>query len=147
MFNAWYIRSHRGSVVGGRPQSQAILLQTGMFGVEKKSVKFNCTRLLSAPLFLEHLTCFYSYILFLFPIFLRTIFQFPKHNLLFSTVIKEVGLGVGPPKCWLLSQIGWSGRSGLVGFIYLFIALEVSIVPRRLPKFCGMGSLFQFTSS
>lgn len=39
------------------------------------------------------------------------------------------------------------GRSGLAAFIYLFIILEVSIVPRRLPELCGMASLFQFTSS
>lgn len=39
------------------------------------------------------------------------------------------------------------GRSGLAAFIYLFIILEVSVVPRRLPELCGMASLFQFTSS
>lgn len=46
-----------------------------------------------------------------------------------------------------LMSNGWRGRSGLAAFIYLFLALEVSTVPRRLPRPCGMGSLFQFTSS
>lgn len=65
----------------------------------------------------------------------------------------KAGLQIGPPKCDLLCQIRWCGRSGLAIylficlFIYLFIALEVNVVPRRLPELCGMGILFQFTPS
>lgn len=124
-----------------------IKMQWGMPFAQSK-FKFKC--LLSFSSFvLEYCTCFHSCsccisFSYLFGSYIQ--FSWAWFSV-FCCHKNKAGLQIGPPKCGLLCQIRWCGRSGLAAFIYLFIALEASAVPRRLPELCGMGTLFQFTSS